>query len=76
MSRFVVTHCICHNRSFEEIKEFAQSKGFTTVKELQVADVCSTNCRMCEPYVEMMFETGETAFEPGAYLEHKTRGYG
>ncbi len=71
MSRLLVTHCICHARSFEEIKDFAEQAGFTRVEELQAADFCSTNCKMCKPYVEMMFETGETAFEPGAYLKQR-----
>ena len=68
MSRLLVTHCICHARSFEEVKAFAEGKGFVSVEELQVADFCSTNCKMCKPYVEMMLETGRTAFEPGEYL--------
>lgn len=68
MSRLLVTHCICHARSFEEIKGIASKDGFSSVEELQIEDICSNSCQMCEPYVEMMLETGETAFEPGAYL--------
>lgn len=68
MSRLLVTHCICHARSFVEIREIALKKGFASVEELQMEDICSNSCQMCEPYVEMMLETGETAFEPGAYL--------
>lgn len=68
MSRLLVTHCICYARSFAEIREIALKKGFTSVEELQMEDICSNSCQMCEPYVEMMLETGETAFEPGAYL--------
>ena len=72
MNRLLVTRCICHNKSIEEIKEFAESNSITSVEELQAEDYCSNNCRMCEPYVELMFETGEIAFEPGAYLKRKT----
>ncbi|MFV1884446.1 MAG: bacterioferritin-associated ferredoxin [Balneola sp.] len=69
MSKLLVTHCICDAISFEEVKKIAFKEGFTSVSELQSADVCSTNCRMCEPYVEMMLETDRTAFEPGEYLK-------
>ena len=71
MTELLVTHCICHWKSFEEIKDFASEHGYTTVRELQAADFCSTNCRMCEPYVDLTLKTGETAFEPGAYLKRK-----
>lgn len=73
MSPLLVTHCICHDRSLKEIKEFAEKEGFTEVGELQAAEFCSTNCKMCKPYVELMLETGETAFEPGAYLKVVTK---
>lgn len=69
MSHLLVNRCICHNKTFTEIKEYAEGKEMTKVSELQAEDYCSNSCRMCEPYLELMFETGETAFEPGAYLK-------
>ena len=69
MSKLLVTHCICHARSFDEIKGFVDEQGIVSVEELQAAGVCSTNCKMCKPYVEMLLETGRTAFEPGEYLK-------
>lgn len=69
MSSLLVTHCICHSRSLKEIKDFSEQEGLTEVEELQAMDYCSNNCKMCKPYVELMLETGETAFEPGAYLK-------
>ncbi len=69
MSKLLVTHCICHAVSFEEIQSISESAGFKSVEELQAEDVCSTNCKMCKPYIEMMLETGRTAFEPGEYLK-------
>tara|TARA_R110000868_G_scaffold304437_14_gene565192 strand:+ start:36442 stop:36663 length:222 start_codon:yes stop_codon:yes gene_type:complete len=69
MSNLLVNRCICHNKTFTEIKEYAEQEEITEVSELQAMDFCSNNCRMCEPYLELMFETGETAFEPGAYLK-------
>lgn len=69
MSYLLVNQCICHNKSFIEIKEYAAQEGITDVSELQKADYCSNSCKMCKPYIEMMLETGETAFKPGAYLK-------
>lgn len=68
MSRFVVNRCICHSKSFLEIKTYAKELGISTVSELQEKDFCSNSCRLCEPYVIMMLKTGKTEFEPGAYL--------
>ncbi len=72
MSRFLVTRCICHDKSFEEIKAFSQENGIVGLKELQALNYCSNSCRMCAPYVEMVLETGETEFTPGAYYGRKT----
>lgn len=69
MNRLLVNRCICHNKTFSEIKEFAEQEEITEVSELREIDYCSNNCRMCEPYLKLMFETGEIAFEPGAYLK-------
>jgi len=62
-----VTRCICHDCSFEKIKEYAEEHKLATVEELQKREICSCGCRMCAPYIELILETGETAFEPGAY---------
>lgn len=59
-----VDRCICHQISFAEVKEIAREKGYTTVKELRVENICSTNCRLCEPYIQQVLETGETIFQP------------
>lgn len=71
MSDFLVNRCICHERSFEEIKEYAKEKGYNDLEDLQIDNYCSNGCRICAPYVEMVLETGETAFEPGAYYKRK-----
>ena len=64
-----VDRCVCHDVLFEQIKERAEKEGISTIEELQALEICSTKCRMCLPYIEMMFETGETKFRPGAYFE-------
>ena len=70
MTRFLVNKCICHSRPFSEIKEYAEKQGYTSVEELQSEKYCSCSCGLCIPYVEMMLETGETEFEPGAFYKN------
>ena len=72
MTRFKVEKCICHNRSFEEIKELAEADGLDSVSELQQHNICSGNCGLCIPYVEMMLDTGKISFEPGEPYKRKT----
>ncbi len=62
-----VTKCICHSRTFNEIKEYARENGISTVEELQEEKFCSCGCGLCSPYIELVLETGETEFTPGAY---------
>lgn len=66
-----VTKCICHNRSFGEIKKYATEQDISSVEELINRDYCSCGCGLCTPYVEMVLETGETEFTPGAYYRKK-----
>lgn len=74
MNRYQVNRCVCHEISFREILEYAKIHGLTTAKELQRAHICSTQCKLCLPYVKMVLETEETAFEPGAYLKKEETG--
>lgn len=67
MAALNVTRCICHNRSFEEIKVYADKHDIETVEELRKRKFCSCGCQMCKPYIEMTLKTGETSFEPGAH---------
>lgn len=71
MSTFLVSKCICHSRPFPEIKQYALEHNYTTVEELQEVTFCSCKCGLCIPYIELMLETGETEFEPGAYLKEE-----
>lgn len=64
-----INRCICHNISFKKINRIASEMKFTTVEELKSANICSTQCRLCEPYLKMMFKTGKTSFEPGLIYE-------
>lgn len=65
MAQNKVTKCICHDRSFEEVKAYAREQNLPTVEALQDHDFCSNSCGLCTPYVEVLLETGQTAFDPG-----------
>jgi bacterioferritin-associated ferredoxin len=56
-----VDRCVCMTMSFEQLKAVAAEKGvdFNGLKE---ATGCCSSCKMCEPYIRRMLETGETAF--------------
>jgi len=60
-----VDRCICHNILFTEIKRIADERGFTTLEELQKANISSTSCKLCLPYVKEVLKTGKTSFKPG-----------
>ncbi len=59
---FVITHCICFNRSFAELKAVAEKYQCLTVEELQKHVDFGLNCKLCVPYVRQMLATGETEF--------------
>jgi len=65
MAQNKVTKCICHDRPFEEVKEYADRHNISSVDELQDQNFCSNSCRLCAPYVEIMLETGQMEFSPG-----------
>ena len=57
-----VRRCVCHDRTFVELKRLAEEKGLTTVEEIGAATGCGTSCGLCRPYLARMLQTGETAF--------------
>ncbi len=56
-----VTRCICHDRTFDELKRIAAAEHLT-LDQLKQRTGCCTGCGMCEPYVRLMLATGRTAF--------------
>jgi NAD(P)H-nitrite reductase large subunit len=60
-----VTKCICHSRTFEDVKAYAAEQSLTSVGELQAHDICSNSCGLCSPYVQMMLKTGQVEYVPG-----------
>lgn len=66
-----VTECICHNRDFTEVKQYASQNNVTSLDELQSQNYCSNSCGLCVPYVEIVLETGQTEFKPGEPFRKK-----
>jgi bacterioferritin-associated ferredoxin len=64
-----VDRCICHNTTFERLKEHAARSG-GSLAALADATGCTTKCGMCKPYIIQMLRTGRTIFpiisEPAA----------
>lgn len=59
--------CVCHRRTFAELKRIAEQRGLTTLTALVDEGWCGGGCSMCHPYVEKMLRTGETEFVPGDF---------
>lgn len=73
MALNTVTKCICHKRTFEEIKGYALKNGYTRVEQLQKDKICSCSCGLCIPYVEITLATGQTEFQPGEPSRKKSK---
>ncbi len=57
-----ITHCICHDVSFQSIKELSEKLNTTDIAELQEELDFSLNCCTCLPYIKRALATGETSF--------------
>lgn len=57
-----VHRCVCHGRTFAELKRLAAERGIATVEELGAATGCGTGCGLCRPYLARMLATGEIEF--------------
>ncbi|HEX8551660.1 MAG TPA: (2Fe-2S)-binding protein [Abditibacteriaceae bacterium] len=60
----MVTHCLCFDVSFEELKAAIEQTGARNCDELRTHIQFGEKCQLCVPYVEKIFLTGKTAFEP------------
>jgi NAD(P)H-nitrite reductase large subunit len=58
----MVTHCICFDVAFSELKRVIEETGSQTVQELHTHIQFGENCELCIPYVKKIFATGQTAF--------------
>jgi bacterioferritin-associated ferredoxin len=51
-----VTHCICHDLSFDEILAAARSQGISTLKQLVDSGAAGCGCALCHPYLRDLLE--------------------
>jgi NAD(P)H-nitrite reductase large subunit len=63
--RKTVTRCVCSNKTFDEIKQIMNMKGYNSIKEVIDKGLAGDSCGMCRPYLSNMIKTGEVAFMPG-----------
>jgi bacterioferritin-associated ferredoxin len=59
----MVTHCICFDKSFAQLKEVANANNVHDLEALQQCVEFGQKCRLCHPYVRRMLRTGQTEFE-------------
>jgi hypothetical protein len=57
-----VDRCICFKRPFDELYAIAQKCGARTLEDLQLETEFGMSCRICNPYVRKMLQTGQTVF--------------
>lgn len=63
-----VVRCVCHQKSFAELRALARTHGWCTAAEVSLETSCGLGCGSCRPYLEAMMETGATSFavaQPG-----------
>lgn len=62
-TKYEITKCICSDVTFAEMKVIIDEHQLKNIDELrEYADV-AMNCKLCVPYIDKMFETGQTKFE-------------
>jgi len=64
-----VDRCVCFGRPFDElyaiacrVRDASPTQTMPTLPELQEETAFGLACRICNPYVRRMLETGETSF--------------
>ena len=60
-----INRCVCHDITFREIKEIAERRSLPAIEDLREEKICSTQCKLCDPYIREMLKTGQVSFEPG-----------
>ncbi|MDX1971457.1 MAG: hypothetical protein SFY68_02890 [Candidatus Sumerlaeia bacterium] len=53
-----VTHCICENRSFQEIVDWATTHNTTDLGLIRETFGCTGHCGICKPYIQYALATG------------------
>jgi len=60
----MVNRCICSNTTFSRMKEIIDNYKLSSTDELKEHVEFAENCRLCVPYIDLVFKTGKTEFEP------------
>ena len=60
----MVDRCVCSDTTFLEIKNAINKNCLTSVNDLKNFVEFGENCMLCVPYIELIFKTGKTEFEP------------
>lgn len=58
-----VYQCVCHGVMFFEMKNIIDESKLKSIEELQAKKACAQSCKFCVPYINKLFETGETSFD-------------
>lgn len=58
-----VRACLCYPHTFAELKKLAEQNHWQSVADITAAVGCGSGCGLCRPYLALMLETGETAFD-------------
>lgn len=59
----MVTRCVCFDVPFTRLKDIIEQQGVQNSDELHRRIQFGEKCRLCAPYVEQIFVTGETEFK-------------
>ena len=57
-----VDRCVCHSRTFAELRDVARDADITELSELLARADFGGGCTTCHPYVQRMLQTGEVVF--------------
>jgi NAD(P)H-nitrite reductase large subunit len=70
----MVDRCVCYEKTFSEMKALIDAKRLNTIEELKKYMVFGENCKICIPYVQMIFKTGKTSFDVIPFMGGNTEG--
>lgn len=62
MPQYFIDRCVCHNKTFSEIKAVAKATGAETLEALMKEADFGHSCGTCHPYARRMLVTGEVIF--------------
>lgn len=60
----MVSKCVCYDKTFAEMKLLIEKYNIKTIEGLRAHIPFGMNCKLCVPYIELVFKTGKTGFEP------------